>query len=114
MAGLAVKPQKRNALLFWSMKTGGELDGGSSHAGCPVVKGVKWTATKWMHVAPANVYDAKQQVYKEPRPLPRPGCEDKEDRCYTWGEQGECKRNPGFMDASCALTCSKCPPSAPV
>jgi len=67
--GLAVKAKKGNALLFWSMKVGGELDGacgcdagaaagegltagsrragGSSHAGCPVIKGTKWTATKW-------------------------------------------------------------------
>jgi prolyl 4-hydroxylase len=83
--GVAVKPVKGNAMLFWSMKVGGELDGacaralvwattcvahtaccvwfvadmharvfalgvcvgGSSHAGCPVIRGVKWTATKW-------------------------------------------------------------------
>ena len=49
--GRAVKPHRGDALLFWSMKTGGELDPGSSHAGCPVIKGEKWTATKWMHVA---------------------------------------------------------------
>lgn len=41
--GIAVKPSKGDALLFWSMKVGGELDGGSSHAGCPVIRGVKWT-----------------------------------------------------------------------
>lgn len=136
--GLAVKPEKRAVLLFWGMKTGGELDGGSSHAGCPVIKGVKWTATKWMHVGPANQYDAQQkvrkradlrhpracvflgpqqplrnplhpsQVWKEPRPKPRPGCEDKEEKCYTWGEQGECHRNTAFMEASCRLTCGLC------
>ena len=53
--GLAVKPVKGDALLFWSMKVGGELDGGSSHAGCPVLKGEKWTATKWMHGTPFKV-----------------------------------------------------------
>lgn len=105
MAGIAVKPKKRNALLFWSMKTGGELDGGSSHAGCPVIRGVKWTATKWIHVAPAHVYDANHKIWKEPRPQPRPGCEDKEERCNTWAEQGECKRNAGFMVESCRLSC---------
>ena len=31
--GKAVKPNKGDAILFWSMKVGGELDGGSSHAG---------------------------------------------------------------------------------
>lgn len=108
MSGVAVKPEKRAVLLFWGMKTGGELDGGSSHAGCPVIRGVKWTATKWMHVAAGNQYDAHQKVWKEPRPLPRPGCEDKEERCYTWGEQGECQRNKGFMEGSCRLTCDFC------
>jgi hypothetical protein len=27
------------------------LDQKSTHAGCPVLKGEKWSATKWMHVA---------------------------------------------------------------
>lgn len=64
--GVAVKPEKRAVLLFWSMKTGGELDGGSSHAGCPVIKGTKWTATKWMHVAPGNQWDAHQKARRLP------------------------------------------------
>jgi prolyl 4-hydroxylase len=106
--GLAVKAVKGNALLFWSMKVGGELDGGSSHAGCPVIQGEKWTATKWMHVAPADVFDAQHQVYKEPRPVAKPGCEDADERCFSWAEQGECKRNPGFMLGSCKASCEAC------
>eukprot|EP00854_Cymbomonas_tetramitiformis_P003046 gene3046-3871_t len=35
-----------DALLFFSLKPGGELDRGSNHAGCPVIRGVKWSATK--------------------------------------------------------------------
>lgn len=107
-AGLAVKPVKGNALLFWSMKVGGELDGGSSHAGCPVIRGEKWTATKWMHVAPADVFDAQHQVYKEPRPVAQPGCEDTDERCFSWAEQGECKKNPGFMLGACKASCQSC------
>jgi len=95
--GVAVKPQKGSALLFWSMKVGGELDGGSSHAGCPVLKGVKWTATKWMHVGDANAWNVDHKVFKEPRPAARPGCEDKDDRCWSWAEQGECRKNEAFM-----------------
>jgi prolyl 4-hydroxylase len=106
--GVAVKPVKGNALLFWSMKVGGELDGGSSHAGCPVINGTKWTATKWMHVAPATEYDAHQVVFKEPRPKRRAGCGDKEERCFSWAEQGECKRNPGFMLTTCRASCDAC------
>lgn len=61
--GKAVKPKKGDALLFWSMKVGGELDGGSSHAGCPVESGEKWTATKWIHVAPLSSREAHQRVF---------------------------------------------------
>ena len=106
--GLAVKPVKGDALLFWSMKVGGELDGGSSHAGCPVLKGEKWTATKWMHVGPADAFSVNHVVFKEPRPVPVPGCDDNDERCFTWAEQGECKRNPGFMLQSCKASCQAC------
>lgn len=64
--GMAVKPSKGDAILFWSMKVGGELDAGSSHAGCPVVRGEKWTATKWMHVSPLSAYDAHHKVCLHP------------------------------------------------
>ena len=44
--GVAVRPRKGDALLFWSAKPSGELDSSSLHAGCPVIKGQKWSATK--------------------------------------------------------------------
>jgi prolyl 4-hydroxylase len=44
--GVAVKPRKGDALLFWSAKPSGDLDASSLHAGCPVIKGDKWSATK--------------------------------------------------------------------
>lgn len=50
--GLGVRPKKGDALLFWSLKPNGLLDTYSKHAGCPVIRGTKWTATKWMHVGP--------------------------------------------------------------
>lgn len=46
--GLCVKPNKGDAVLFWSMGLDGESDMKSLHAGCPVLKGEKWSATKWM------------------------------------------------------------------
>lgn len=52
--GLAVKPVKGDALLFWSLKLDGHVDEASLHAGCPVVAGDKWTATKWMRVGKMN------------------------------------------------------------
>lgn len=43
-----MKPHKGSALLFWSLRLDGSTDQSSMHAGCPVVRGTKWTATKWM------------------------------------------------------------------
>ena len=53
--GLKYKPRMGDALLFWSQKPDGSLDARALHAGCPVVAGEKWVATKWLrdrHVAP--------------------------------------------------------------
>nr|XP_043606378.1 probable prolyl 4-hydroxylase 10 [Erigeron canadensis] len=48
--GLSVKPKMGDALLFWSMKPDASLDSSSLHGGCPVIKGNKWSSTKWIHV----------------------------------------------------------------
>ncbi|TMW94242.1 hypothetical protein EJD97_010538 [Solanum chilense] len=48
--GLSVKPKMGDALLFWSMKPDAVLDPSSLHGGCPVIKGNKWSSTKWMRV----------------------------------------------------------------
>ncbi|XP_076922881.1 putative prolyl 4-hydroxylase 3 [Bidens hawaiensis] len=48
--GLYVKPKMGDALLFWSMSPDATLDPSSLHGGCPVIKGHKWSSTKWMHV----------------------------------------------------------------
>ncbi|XP_010683036.2 probable prolyl 4-hydroxylase 10 [Beta vulgaris subsp. vulgaris] len=48
--GLAVKPKMGDALLFWSLKPDASLDPSSLHAGCPVIRGDKWSATKWIRV----------------------------------------------------------------
>ncbi|CAH9105853.1 unnamed protein product [Cuscuta europaea] len=46
--GLSVKPKMGDALLFWSMKPDGYPDQSSLHGSCPVIKGNKWSSTKWM------------------------------------------------------------------
>ncbi|XP_050229923.1 probable prolyl 4-hydroxylase 10 [Mercurialis annua] len=48
--GLSVKPKMGDALLFWSMNPDASLDPSSLHGGCAVIKGNKWSATKWMRV----------------------------------------------------------------
>lgn len=41
-----------DALLFFSLRPDGTTDPASLHAGCPVLGGTKWTATKWIHTLP--------------------------------------------------------------
>ncbi|KAK7346309.1 hypothetical protein VNO80_20825 [Phaseolus coccineus] len=48
--GLSIKPKMGDALLFWSMKPDATLDPLSLHGGCPVIKGNKWSSTKWMRL----------------------------------------------------------------
>ncbi|CAN6986648.1 unnamed protein product [Brassica oleracea var. botrytis] len=43
--GLSVLPKKRDALLFWSARPDATLDPSSLH----VIKGNKWSSTKWFH-----------------------------------------------------------------
>ena len=52
---LAVKPRRGDALLFYSAHLNGEMDDKSLHAGCPVLKGTKWTATRWQRVGAIDV-----------------------------------------------------------
>lgn len=46
---LAYKPRKGDALLFHSMTPDGKLEERSMHGACPVVRGEKWSMTKWYH-----------------------------------------------------------------
>lgn len=46
--GMKYKPRAGDALLFWSIHPDMTTDKHSLHGGCPVVKGTKWTATKWI------------------------------------------------------------------
>ncbi|KAG9137984.1 hypothetical protein Leryth_019368 [Lithospermum erythrorhizon] len=48
--GFSVKPKMGDALLFWSMNPDASLDPSSLHGGCPVIRGNKWSSTKWLRV----------------------------------------------------------------
>ncbi|KAK7263000.1 hypothetical protein RJT34_30584 [Clitoria ternatea] len=52
--GLSIKPNMGDALLFWSMKPDATLDPSSLHGSCPVIKGNKWSCTKWMRLREYN------------------------------------------------------------
>eukprot|EP00884_Botryococcus_braunii_P006138 jgi/Botrbrau1/15525/Bobra.0123s0001.1 len=46
--GYKYKPRLGDAVLFYSMHPNGTFDKHALHGGCPVVKGTKWVATKWI------------------------------------------------------------------
>ncbi|XP_014512962.1 probable prolyl 4-hydroxylase 9 isoform X1 [Vigna radiata var. radiata] len=47
--GLKVKPRQGDGLLFYSLLPNGKIDKTSLHGSCPVIKGEKWVATKWIN-----------------------------------------------------------------
>ncbi len=101
--GVAVKPRQGDALLFFSLDLEQRLDTASLHAGCPVIRGVKWSATKWMHVGSFGAEATR-----------RKGCADYHDSCAEWARAGECTRNAAYMTGSdgsageCLKSCNKC------
>ncbi|GMH34305.1 hypothetical protein BSKO_02139 [Bryopsis sp. KO-2023] len=48
-----------DALLFFSVSTGGEIDPSALHGACPVSNGTKWVATIWMHEKPFQPHEFK-------------------------------------------------------
>ncbi|KAA8545792.1 hypothetical protein F0562_020757 [Nyssa sinensis] len=46
--GLKVKPRQGDGLLFYSVFPNATIDRASLHGSCPVIKGEKWVATKWI------------------------------------------------------------------
>ncbi|XVE49296.1 hypothetical protein DITRI_Ditri01bG0071600 [Diplodiscus trichospermus] len=46
--GLKIKPRRGDGLLFYSLFSNGTIDRTSLHGSCPVIKGEKWVATKWI------------------------------------------------------------------
>jgi len=106
--GVAAKPRKGDALLFFSLDEETQrVDSKSLHAGCPVIKGEKWSATKWMHVLPVK--------YGHKATFPEGVCDDEDNTCEEWANAGECEKNPAYMignkneDGFCMRSCGKCP-----
>ncbi|KAL4428689.1 hypothetical protein ABPG77_009795 [Micractinium sp. CCAP 211/92] len=106
--GTAVKPRKGDAVLFFSLKPdGGKKDVYSFHAGCPVVRGVKFSATSWIHVEEFGQADVSD-------PIPE-GCSDSRPECKGWAAGGECERNKAYMvgpRGHCRLSCGECQPES--
>ncbi|GMJ09331.1 hypothetical protein like AT3G28480 [Hibiscus trionum] len=107
--GFAVKPRKGDALLFFSLHPDATTDTKSLHGSCPVIKGEKWSATKWIHVRAF-----RRQKQHSNRQSAAGDCVDENEKCSVWAKKGECKKNPSYMvgtDASpgyCRKSCNVC------
>ncbi|GAB4851203.1 Probable prolyl 4-hydroxylase 4 [Ancistrocladus abbreviatus] len=100
--GIAVKPRKGDALLFFSLHPNATPDTDSLHGGCPVIEGEKWSATKWIHV---DNFD---------KMVTDSGCTDLNESCERWAALGECTKNPEYMVGTtelpgyCRRSCKVC------
>ncbi|XP_026099428.1 prolyl 4-hydroxylase subunit alpha-1-like, partial [Carassius auratus] len=48
--GVVLKPKKGSAVFWFNLRKNGNVDLNTKHAGCPVLRGNKWVANKWIHV----------------------------------------------------------------
>jgi prolyl 4-hydroxylase len=55
--GLLVKPQRGKVIIFYSLLSNGAISKESLHGGCPVIKGKKWAANKWLWNKPSGYYN---------------------------------------------------------
>lgn len=119
LQGLSLKPKKGDATLFWSIRPDGTFDYKSLHGSCPVIKGEKFSATKWIHVAHFAMNGEKPKevhrvIYAPPPPPVPTWCKDVRSECPVWAESGECQANPGYMigtkerPGECLVSCSRC------
>ncbi|KAJ8774962.1 hypothetical protein K2173_019966 [Erythroxylum novogranatense] len=103
--GYAVKPEKGDALLFFSLHPDATTDPESLHGSCPVIEGEKWSATKWIHV---------RSFDKSLNRVSKGDCVDEHEMCALWANTGECEKNPLFMigmgqyDGKCRKSCKVC------
>lgn len=101
----AVKPEKGDALLFFSLHPDATTDTNSLHGSCPVIEGEKWSATKWIHVRSFDRTGKRSKMGE---------CTDENVNCAKWAKAGECKKNPNYMVGTdelpgfCRKSCNKC------
>lgn len=104
--GIAIKPVKGDALLFFDMDIQATKgDRFALHASCPTLKGTKWTATKWIHNKPyMGSYDAAQLGGR---------CADTGSNCAAKAKEGACETEAETLmgpAGTCRRTCKDCVP----
>ncbi|GMH44285.1 hypothetical protein BSKO_12219 [Bryopsis sp. KO-2023] len=116
---IAIKPKKGDAMLFYSLDDEGEFDEMSRHMGCPVEKGIKWTATVWSHTIPWRLHYF--HIPTEDEMEEDPGvCEDLHEKCQIWANTNECESNAEYMvgdggdnKGHCRKSCKACEVCSP-
>jgi prolyl 4-hydroxylase len=130
---LAYKPKAGSLILFWSLKPDGEIDMGTTHTACPVIRGEKWSAPLWIRQArlpqrraagmsltqpPSAAQGPFQQSTKRATAAPNgerstgDTCVDLHADCKAWAAAGECKKNAAYMIGElgqCRESCNACP-----
>eukprot|EP01018_Ginkgo_biloba_P010547 Gb_15390 [translate_table: standard] len=102
--GYAVKPNKGDALLFFSLHPDVTTDEFSLHGSCPVIEGEKWSATKWIHVRSFDLIPKRAAGE----------CVDEHKLCSHWASLGECTKNSPYMvgtteiPGACRKSCQVC------
>ena len=76
------------------------------HTGCPVIKGTKWSATKWIHAAPFRGPEPEEPLEKARREATP--CTNARANCKDLAEGGACEADAGLMRAECAKSCGFC------
>merc|ERR1719348_2650221 len=54
--------------------------------------------------------DGVEKTTEDPKVTTKPpvNCVDKDDKCQTWADAGECEKNPFWMTPNCPKSCGKC------
>lgn len=108
---VSVKPRKGDAILFFSLTPSAVADYSSLHVGCPVVKGKKWSATKWIHL---EAFEQKgPQVATSDEEFEN-FCSDLSPHCPYWATTDQCVESEAFMigndeyPGQCRKSCKVC------
>ena len=59
-----------------------------------------------------NDYDTDENDEGSEFEVPTEACENLDEECNFWAENGECELNPGYMETHCALACGTCDATA--
>lgn len=105
-----------DALLFYSYFPNGTMDLTSQHTGCPVIKGIKWSAPIWLHADPFRPDDLEHKPYSHEIQHDPGLCMDFDPECKAWAARGDCKSNEDWMvggdfgAGQCRRSCNVCKP----